>query len=263
MNTMNKKRMPVIFSGHGSPMIALADNEITHEMKRIGRELAETYGKPKAILAISGHWYVDGTYVQNAARPEQIYDMYGFPKELYEVKYPAVGSPDLTRAVQTALGSSVSVNDSWGIDHGTWTVLVHMFPEADIPVVQLSVNRRLSAAESFELGRKLHGPRDEGYLILGSGNVVHNLMLVDWDNGGGTAAAVRFNDFITDAVISGRKEAVVQYGMHPDAGYAVPTPDHFLPLLYCLGAAGDDDAAAFNKVCNLGSMAMTGYVWGF
>lgn len=260
---MNEKRMPVVFSGHGSPMIAIEDNEITHEMGRIGREIIEKYGRPKAILAISGHWFVRGTYVQSAEKPRQIYDMYGFPKQLYDVKYPVKGDSDLTKAVQDALGSAVSVNDSWGIDHGTWTVLVHMFPDADIPVVQLSVNANLTPQRSFELGEKLQGLRDEGYLIFGSGNVVHNLMLVDWDNEGGTDATMRFNDYITDAIVSGNRKKVINYGAHPDASYAVPTPDHYLPLLYCLGAAGNDEATVFNKVCNLGSMAMTGYVWGF
>lgn len=260
---MNEKRMPVVFSGHGSPMIAIENNEITREMNRVGNEIIKKYGKPKGILAISGHWYAKGTYVQSAEKPRQIYDMYGFPKELYEVKYPVSGNSDLTKAVQDALGSAVSLNDSWGIDHGTWTVLVHMFPNADIPVVQLSVNAHLTGQQSFELGRKLQGLRDEGYLIFGSGNVVHNLMLVEWDNEGGTDATLRFNDYITDAIIAGNKKKVINYGAHPDAAYAVPTPDHYLPLLYCLGAAGNDDASVFNKVCNLGSMAMTGYVWGF
>jgi 4,5-DOPA dioxygenase extradiol len=260
---MSEKRMPVIFSGHGSPMIAISDNEITHEMRRVGREVIEKYGKPKAILSISGHWFTDGTYVQSAGEPRQIYDMYGFPKELYDVKYPVTGCAALTKSVQTALGDAVSVNDTWGIDHGTWTVLVHMFPDADIPVVQLSVNKHLSGQQSFELGTKLQGLRDEGYLIFGSGNVVHNLMRVDWNNDGGTDATVRFNDYITDAIISGNSGPVIRYGTHPDAGYTVPTPDHYLPLLYCLGAAGDDHAEVFNKVCDLGSMAMTGFIWGF
>lgn len=259
---MSEKRMPVVFSGHGSPMIALENNEITHVMNLVGQGIIGTFGKPKACLAISGHWYAQGTWVQSAAEPKQIYDMYGFPKELYEVKYPVKGDADLTKAVQKCLGSAVSVNDSWGIDHGTWTVLVHMFPEADIPVVQLSVNKNLSPKQSFALGRKLESLRSQGYLIFGSGNVVHNLRMVDWDNAGGTDAAVRFNDYITNAVLKGDSASVIHYGTHPDAAYAVPTPDHYLPLLYCMGAAGSDAAAAFNKICNLGSMAMTGYIWG-
>ena len=167
----------------------------------------------------------------------------------------------LTAKVQNLLGGQVSVNDSWGIDHGTWTVFVHMFPDADIPVVQLSVNGRLTPAESYELGKKLTPLRDQGYLIVGSGNVVHNLRQVEWDNEGGTPMTLRFNQQITDAVISGDNRTVIDYAKLPDARYAVPTPDHFLPLLYCLGAAEGDSASVFNNICNLGSMAMTGFVF--
>ncbi|MCC6094059.1 MAG: 4,5-DOPA dioxygenase extradiol [Eubacterium sp.] len=253
--------MPVIFSGHGSPMIALENNEITKGMEDIGRYVVDHYGKPKAILAISAHWYTDGTYIQSAPQPRQIYDMYGFPEELYAVKYPARGDGELTARVQKILGNQVSVNNDWGIDHGTWTVLVHMFPEADIPVVQLSVNGRISAAESYKIGKQLDALRNEGYLILGSGNIVHNLMRVEWDNEGGTPMTLGFNKKITDAVISGDEDVVIHYDKLPDAAYAVPTPDHFLPLLYCLGAAEGDKVRVFNNVCNLGSMAMTGYLF--
>ena len=139
---MKNLRMPVIFSGHGSPMVALEHNDVTEGMAKTGRSVIQTYGKPKAILAISAHWYTDGTFVQSDEKPRQVYDMYGFPKELYEVKYPVSGNAELTDAVLSLLGGTVSVDNSWGIDHGTWTVFVHMFPDADIPVVQLSVNGR-------------------------------------------------------------------------------------------------------------------------
>lgn len=258
---MSSVQMPVIFSGHGSPMIALEHNAITEGMKAIGRYVLENYGKPKAILSISAHWFADDTYVQSAPLPRQVYDMYGFPEELYDVKYPVHGYAQLTEEVKTLLGQSVCVNDSWGIDHGTWTVLVHMFPEADIPVVQLSVGRKLSAEESYALGRKLAALRDQGYLIFGSGNVVHNLMRVDWDDEGGTPMTIQFNKAITDAVVSGKKDTVIHYHELPNASYAVPTPEHFLPLLYCLGAAEDGSVRVFNNICNLGSMAMTGYIF--
>lgn len=258
---MQENRMPVVFSGHGSPMIALERNEITEGMASVGRDIIETWGKPKAILAISAHWFTDGTYIQSAGTPKQVYDMYGFPQELYEVKYPVSGHAALTDQVRSLLGDLVSVNDDWGIDHGTWTVLVHMFPDADIPVVQLSVNKKLSPAESYETGRKLADLRDQGYLIFGSGNVVHNLRRVEWDNAGGTPMTTAFNRVITEAVEQRDDQTVINYRSLPDAAYAVPTPDHFLPLLYCLGAAGTDSARVFNNVCNLGSMAMTGYVF--
>lgn len=257
-----KTRMPVIFSGHGSPMLALEHNDITRTLRETGEQLLASQGKPKAILAVSAHWYQGETLVQSTAHPRQIYDMYGFPEELYKVKYNAEGSPALTEEVKNLLGGAVRVDDSWGIDHGTWTVLVHMFPKADIPVVQLSVNGRLTPAKCADLGRKLAPLREEGYLILGSGNVVHNLRMVDWDNEDGSPACKRFNDYITEAVLAGDTNQVLHYGTHPDASYAVPTPDHFLPLCYCLGAADGDAARAFNNVCSLGAIAMTGYVFG-
>ena len=138
------KRMPTLFVGHGSPMMALEHTETTNTFKSIGENIIKNYDKPKAILAISAHWYADGTYIQSAENPKQIYDMYGFPQELYEVVYPAKGDSNLTKEVQKLLGNSVSINDTWGIDHGMWTVLVHMFPDASIPVVQLSINKYLS-----------------------------------------------------------------------------------------------------------------------
>lgn len=258
---MQKKRMPVIFSGHGSPMLALEDNEMTRNLRAVGEDVIEKYGKPKAILAISAHWYTEGTFIQSAVEPRQIYDMYGFPQELYELKYSVKGNKALTEAVQKLLGDSVSVNDHWGIDHGTWTVLVHMFPKADIPVVQLSVNGKLSPKESYALGKKLHALREEGYLIFGSGNVVHNLMRVEWDDQGGSEKTLRFNEIITQGIENKDIETVLRYQELPDASYAVPTPDHFLPLLYCLGAADGDKTKVYNNFCNLGSMAMTGYIF--
>ena len=166
------KRMPVIFSGHGSPMIALEQNDITEGMKKIGKKVISEYGKPKAILAVSAHWYTRGTFTQSTKDPSQIYDMYGFPRELYQVKYPVHGDQALTDRIKGLLGNQVSIDDSWGIDHGTWTVLVHMFPKADIPVVQLSVDGTLTSEECFEIGKKLAPLREEGYLIFGSGNIV-------------------------------------------------------------------------------------------
>lgn len=260
--TENKiARTPVIFSGHGSPMIALEHNAITAGMEAVGREVLKKYGKPKAILAISAHWYTHGTYIQSAEIPNQIYDMYGFPQELYQVKYPVHGDLTLTERIQELLGNQVSIDNSWGIDHGTWSVLVHMFPKADIPVVQLSVDSTLTSEEIYEMGTKLASLRDEGYLIFGSGNVVHNLRRVEWDNPDGTPMTHAFNNYIIEAVKTGANDRILHYTEGPDAAYAVPTPDHYLPLIYCLGAAAGDKAELFNNVCNLGSMAMTGFVW--
>ena len=254
-------KMPVVFSGHGDPMIALRKDNVTEGMKAIGEKILKEYGKPKAILAISAHWYTRGTFVQTAAEPKQIYDMYGFPKELYEVKYPVAGCKELSDQVISLLREDIKVNDDWGIDHGTWTVLVHMFPDAYLPVVQLSVDGTISRDKMLEIGRKLAALRDEGYLIFGSGNVVHNLRRVEWDNPEGTEMTHRFNQYIIDAVLSGDDDKVVNYESGPDAAYAVPTAEHYLPLIYCLGAAKGDSAEVFNNVCNLGSMAMTGFIF--
>ena len=169
-------------------------------------------------------WYI---YTE-CRKPRQIYDMYGFPNELYEVQYPVSGNRDLTMDVLNLLGDKVSINDTWGIDHGTWTVLVHMFPKADIPVVQLSVNRRLTEEECYNLGKELTPLREKGYLIFASGNVVHNLRAVEFDNPIGTPAADAFDEFIKEAVLARNDEAVIHYDTHKDADYAVPTKDHFL-----------------------------------
>ena len=256
------QKMPVIFSGHGDPMLALRDDDITRELAGIGQKVLEQFGKPTAILAVSGHWYTLGTYVQTAETPRQVYDMYGFPPELYEVKYPVKGDAALGERVQKLLGKGCKVNNDWGIDHGTWTVLVHMFPDADIPVVQLSVNGLLKPEEHYEFGKTLAALREEGYLIFGSGNVVHNLRMVEWNNPNGSEACVAFNDYVAGKVASRDDDAVIHYERIPNAAYAVPTPDHYLPLLYILGATEGEAPTVFNNVCNLGSIAMTGFAFG-
>ena len=255
------KRMPTLFVGHGSPMMALEHTEITNTFKTIGQKIIKEYGTPKAILAISAHWYADGTYIQSEENPKQIYDMYGFPQELYEVVYPAKGDSNLTEKVQLLLGNSVSINDTWGIDHGMWTVLVHMFPDASIPVVQLSINKYLSPKEMYQLGTKLQILRNEGYLIMGSGNIVHNLRLLEWDNLSGTSATIEFDQYISKAVLENDVDTVVNYTTHPHASYAVPTPDHYLPLIYIMGASEGAKPTVFNQSYNSGSLSMTGFIF--
>lgn len=254
-------RMPVLFSGHGSPLIALENNEITKEMRAVGERVVRECGKPKAILSLSAHWYTRRTFVQSKNPPKQIYDMFGFPKELYALKYPVKGFSPLTERVEEILREQVSVNDTWGIDHGTWSVLVHFFPKADIPVVQLSISRSLSPKESYELGKKLSILSEEGYLVFGSGNVVHNLYRVEWDNPDGSEATRAFNEEIVQAVLARDDQKILRYEKLKYASYAVPTPDHFLPLIYCLGASEGREAEVFNDVCNLGSIAITGFLW--
>ena len=255
------KHIPTLFVGHGSPMMALEHTETTKTFKTIGENIINNYGKPKAILAISAHWYTDDTYIQSTANPKQIYDMYGFPQELYEVVYPAKGDSTLTNKVQQLLGNAVSINDTWGIDHGMWTILVHMFPDASIPVVQLSINKYLSPNEMYELGTKLQSLRNEGYLIMGSGNIVHNLRLLEWDNPSGTAATIEFDQYISKAVLANDVDTVVNYTTHPHASYAAPTPDHYLPLIYIMGASEGAKPMVFNQSYNSGSLSMTGFIF--
>ena len=255
------KCMPTLFIGHGSPIMALERTDTTNTFKTIGENIINKYGKPKAILAISAHWYSDGTYIQSTDNPKQIYDMYGFPQELYKVVYPAKGDRNLTEKVQQLLGNSVSINDTWGIDHGMWTVLVHMFPKASIPVVQLSINKHLSPNEVYQLGTKLQSLRDEGYLIMGSGNIVHNLRSLEWDNPSGTTATIEFDQFISKAVLANDVDTVINYTVHPHASYAVPTPDHYLPLIYIMGASEGAKPTVFNQTYNSGSLSMTGFIF--
>ena len=181
------KKMPVIFAGHGSPMIALEKNDLTRTLSDLGKKVIHDFGRPKAILSLSAHWFTRGSHVESSPSPRQIYDMYGFPKELYEVKYEPKGFRPLTERVLSLLPSA-DVNDDWGIDHGTWTVLTHMFPDVSIPVVQLSIDGKISPKASYEIGKALSPLREEGYLIFGSGNIVHNLYRVEWGNEGGSPA---------------------------------------------------------------------------
>ena len=256
------KRMPTLFVGHGSPMMALEHTETTNTFKSIGQNIINNYGKPKAILAISAHWYADGTYIQSAEKPKQIYDMYGFPQELYEVVYPAKGDSNLTKKVQKLLGNSVSINDTWGIDHGLWTVLVHMFPDASIPVVQLSINKYLSPKEAYQLGTKLQSLRDEGYLIMGSGNIVHNLRALDFARADEAFAydwADAFRQCINRAMAAGDRDTLLNHlALDPDRA-AVPAPfEHFLPLLYVLAQRDPGEPLRiFNDEIVGGALSMT------
>ena len=256
------EKMPVIFVGHGDPMIALKINEMTETLKKIGKNIIEKHGEPKAILCISAHWYTKDTFIQSTEIPNQVYDIFGFPNELYEVKYPVKGSKELTKDVEKILGNEVKINDDWGIDHGTWTVFVHMFPEAKIPVVQLSVNANLSTNKAYKLGEKLAKLREKGYLIVGSGNIVHNLRKIEWDNPKGTQEADKFDRYILENISKREDEKVIKYEEHEYSNYAVPTPDHFMPILYILGASQGEKPYIFNEMRELGSLSMTSYAFG-
>lgn len=251
-------KMPLIFLGHGSPMIALEKNSWTENFQKMGQRIIEDYGQPKAILMVSAHWYTRGLFIQREEAPRQIYDMYGFPPALYDLTYPVKGSLDLSQRVEDLLGQDLEVNNDWGIDHGTWTVLVHMFPEAQIPVVQLSLDGRKSPEDLMDLGRRLRPLREEGYLIMASGNIVHNLSQVRFDYPGGDQRALDFDRDFVNWVKENQREAYLAYGGHPSASFAVPSPDHLHPIFYILGAKEEGDRLeVFNQEGTLYSLTMT------
>ena len=262
------EKMPVIFVGHGDPMRALKINEMTKTLNKIGKEIIKKHGEPKAILTISAHWFTKDTFIQSAEFPKQIYDMYGFPDELYEVKYPVKGSKELTKDVEKILGNEVKINDDWGIDHGTWTVFVHMFPEAKIPVVQLSVNANLSANKAYKLGEKLAKLREKSYLIVGSGNIVHNLRAISWEHidqiGAGYDWAFAFRETVNQAITTQDDKTLVHYDqLGEKAELSVPTPDHYLPLLYIMALREpQDEITFFNDNLIAGSLSMTSVLVG-
>lgn len=240
-------------------MNAIDDNDLT----RMWKTIANALPKPEAILSISAHWYGRNNRIQSARAPRQIYDMYGFPEPLYDVTYEPQGDPRLTQAVLDLLSDDVSVDDEWGIDHGTWSVLCHMYPDASIPVVQLSINMALTGMEILHIGKRLAPLREQGILILGSGNIVHNLRQIVWDMEGGVAEAEAFDRWIYERVMERDVNALADIESNPLSRFAVPTSDHFLPLLYCLGAMSENDKIdVFNRQCMLGSLSMTSYRFG-
>jgi 4,5-DOPA dioxygenase extradiol len=233
--TSERPMMPAAFFGHGSPMNALESNRFTEAWKAFG----ESVRKPRAILVVSAHWYIGVTAVTAMAKPRTIHDFYGFPRRLFEVEYSAPGDAALAEEV-AEIAKPVHVGmdaDSWGLDHGTWSVLVHAFPNADIPVVQLSIHARKDFDYHLQLGAKLSPLRERGVLVLGSGNLVHNLRMLSWSEPElGFDWAQRFNEAARE-LLTTRPAEVAQLASHPDFARAVPTPDHFIPLLYLAGLA--------------------------
>jgi 4,5-DOPA dioxygenase extradiol len=237
--------LPAIFFGHGNPMNALMDNSYTKAWRLIGEQTP----KPKAILSISAHWFVPGTALTISAAPRTIHDFGGFPPELYQVHYPAPGDPDLARRVQRMLAPlPVTLDDSWGLDHGTWSVLRHVYPGADIPVVQLSIDETQAPAFHYEVGRKLAPLRNEGVFIVGSGNLVHNLHAYTWGRRLPEPYdwAVRFERQAKDLMLAGEYQPLIDYeSLGRDAMLSIPTPDHYLPLLYVLATRQRGERIAF------------------
>jgi len=258
-DNLNQNKMPVLFIGHGSPMNAIEDNEFT----RTWAEIAQAIPRPQAILSISAHWFTEGTRVNDAEHPKMIYDMYGFPRKLYELKYEAKGAQELARETRALLERVVRVDNSWGIDHGTWSVLCKMYPNADIPVFQLSIDSSASPAEHFQMGEELQALRAAGVLILGSGNVVHNLSRVNWDMKGGYPWADEFDLYIKHAILDRAYEDIINYKRAGEsAQLAFHTLEHFDPLLYVLGATdGDDVVSVYNDARVMGAMSMTSYLF--
>jgi 4,5-DOPA dioxygenase extradiol len=232
-----KRPMPAVFLGHGSPMNALETNRYTTAWRTFG----QTVPKPRAILAVSAHWYVNATAVTAMPRPRTIHDFYGFPKPLFEVEYPAPGSPELAEEIaEIVKPKHVGLDqDSWGIDHGTWSVLVHAFPEANVPVVQLSIHALRDFDSHLELGARLAPLRERGVLIVGSGNVVHNLRALRWSEPDlGFDWAHRFGD-AARAMLTETPSQATALQSHGDYAKSAPTPDHFIPLLYVAGLASE------------------------
>lgn len=252
----NGQKMPVLFVGHGNPMNAVEENDFT-----LGwRKSVGNIPKPKAVLVVSAHWETRGTLVTAMEKPRTIHDFYGFPQNLFDVQYPAPGSFETARLiVENAPENSVGFNETWGLDHGAWSVLVHIFPEADVPVLQLSLNINHSPREHFEFAKKLAFLRERGVLIIGSGNMVHNLGLIKFREKGGDDWAIEANEIFKKMISSGRYDDLINYErLGSEAVLAVPTAEHFLPLLYALALHKKDEKLEFfNDAVELGSISMT------
>ncbi len=255
-------RMPALFIGHGSPMNTLEENSYT----RVWREIGAHIPKPRAILAVSAHWYFGATAVTAMPQPRTIHDFYGFPAELFAFDYPAPGAPDVAvEVVEAAKPLWVGLDqEQWGLDHGTWSVLAHMFPAADVPVLQLSLSALKPLDYHLDMARRVSALRDRGILILASGNVVHNLGRIDWSlEDAGFDWARRFDDAVHDKMIRNPAD-ILAVTKHPDYALAMPTPEHFLPLLYVAGAASaDEPARALMRGYAMGSLSMTCYGVGY
>jgi 4,5-DOPA dioxygenase extradiol len=247
-------KMPVLFVGHGSPTNAIEDNEFS----RAWADAAKAIPRPKAIICVSAHWETSGTSVTAMERPKTIHDFFGFPQELYKMRYPAPGSPALARLTSQIVHEvDIHADSDWGLDHGTWSVLSHMFPEAEIPVIQLSLDRTKGPVFHYELGRELKALRNKGILIIGSGNMVHNLGEMVWQE---TAYdwAIEFDAMMKSLILSGDHDPIINYpNLGEAAQLSVPTNEHFLPLLYILALQDKkDDLHFFAEKVTLGSISM-------
>ena len=276
MSTLNKlenitdsfessKRMPVLFLGHGSPMNGIEDNEFVRAFKKQGQQL----DKPNAIIVVSAHWETNGTFVTAMQNPRTIHDFGGFPKELYEVQYPAPGHPELAKEISEIVNptGTVQLDDKWGLDHGAWTVIKHLFPDADVPVIQLSLDYKMTPQQHYELAKQLKKLREKGVLIVGSGNMVHNLRKVDFrkiNENYGYDWAIEADSKMKKWILEGNHQNLIDFKKQGEAfNLAIPTPEHYLPLLYTLGLKDEkDNTTIFNDSPLGGSLTMTSVKFG-
>lgn len=256
----DQPKMPALFVGHGTPMNAIEDNVFSKEWKRLGREIP----RPKVVLCISAHWFIQGTYVTHVSHPKTIHDFGGFPPELFAVQYPAPGSPELAVQIHEASEApKVQLDQNWGLDHGTWSILKHMYPDADIPVLQLSIDNQMPAQFHYDLGKRLAALRRQGVLIIGSGNMVHNLRMLEFKRinevGYGFDWALEMNEFCKRQILNGDHQPLIDYEKFgKPALLAVPTPEHFYPMLYTLGLQEKGEAVTlFNDAAVGGAATMT------
>ncbi|MDR3680234.1 MAG: 4,5-DOPA dioxygenase extradiol [Flavipsychrobacter sp.] len=255
-------QMPVLFLGHGSPMNAIEDNEFVHGWQKIGRTLP----KPSAILCISAHWETNGTFVTAMERPKTIHDFGGFPQALFDVEYPAPGSPELAAETKKIITSTtVGLDDKWGLDHGAWSVIKHLYPIADVPVIQMSLDYRKPAAYHYELAKELMTLRNKGVLIIGSGNMVHNLGTIAWDKikepEYGFDWAIEANERLKRLILTDDHKQLINYqSLGREVALAAPSPDHFLPLIYALALKTEKESISlFNDKLVMGSISMLSF----
>ena len=266
MSTLSETdtKMPILFVGHGSPMNGIQDNEFSQYWKKLASEIE----KPKAVLCVSAHWLTRGTHITAMDKPQTIHDFGGFPQELFNVQYPAPGDPKLAEETAKLITSTtVGLDHDWGLDHGTWTIVRHMYPNADIPVLQLSIDYNQPAQYHYDLAKQLSALRKKGVLIMGSGNMVHNLGMVAWDKleeSYGFDWAIEMNELFKTKIIENDHAALIAYEkLNTAAKLAIPTPDHYFPLIYTLGLKEEKDAVNFfNDKPMAGSLTMTSVRFG-
>ncbi|HXH19006.1 MAG TPA: 4,5-DOPA dioxygenase extradiol [Chitinophagales bacterium] len=254
------QKMPVLFLGHGSPMNAIEENEFVAGFRKVVKEIP----KPQAILCISAHWETKGTFVTAMQNPPTIHDFGGFPKELFEVQYPAAGSPDLAKETKSLIKKTeVGLDDKWGLDHGAWSVIKHLYPKADVPVIQMSLDYNQPPQYHYELAKEIKSLREKGVLIVGSGNIVHNLSMLAWDKLSapeyGFDWAIEANEKMKKFILNGDHQQLINFRSQGKAfDLAIPTPEHYLPLLYSLALQdNNEEVKLFNDKAVAGSLTMT------